>query len=164
MKTNLILASSVSALILGAGTAMAGGSEGAIGVGAEMTLSNFNGMSVNYDAGKFHVGGFFGLADPAGPDNTDIDLGGRFFYHIHTTSMADFGVGGSVGLELHGNPAPVDDTTLMSIEPGFQIRAFLGSNVALSFTGGIAIGVVDADGVELGGQFNGIAGVHYYFY
>ena len=66
------------------------------------------------------------------------------------------------------------------LEPGFQIRVFLSANVALSFSGGIVIGVADTDGVSLAGQttggaagnfdavagslaVNGGAGVHYYF-
>jgi hypothetical protein len=51
----------------------------------------------------------------------------------------------------------------MFLEPGFQIRAFIVPNVALSFTGGISIGAVDAEGVQITGDFNGNAGVHYYF-
>ena len=60
--------------------------------------------------------------------------------------------------------------TLLFIEPAFQIRAFLASNVALSFTGGFSIGAADASDLVIGGQVTGIdgqvtgmAGVHYYF-
>ncbi|HVK73780.1 MAG TPA: hypothetical protein VM734_10680 [Kofleriaceae bacterium] len=165
MKMNLLLATCVSTLALGAGTALAGGSEGAIGVGAEFQFAGFGGVSANYDAGAFHAGGFLGFSDADGDDNTNIALGGRFYYHLHSTSMADFGLGGSVGLGFIGDGNPDNDNgTDMVLEPGFQIRAFLGSNVALSFTGGIAIGLIDASGVAINGQLTGGAGVHYYFY
>jgi len=168
MKKNLLLPGCVAVLLCGAGTAVAGGAEGSLGVGAEFQLSGFGGASVNYDAGPFHVGAFFGMSDFEGDDNTIVDIGGRFYFHVHSTAMADFGVGGSLGLAFEGDnvtPDPDDeDETYMSIEPGVQIRAFVASNVALSFTTGIAIALMDADGFTLGGQVNALAGVHYYFF
>ncbi len=166
MNKNLMLLSGAVALVLGAGTALAGGSEGSIGVGAEAQLNGLQGLSMNYDAGPFHVGGFLAFSDTDADDNTDIAVGGRFYYHLHATSMADFGIGGSIGVGLFGdeNPNTDNDQTFMFIEPGFQIRAFLASNVALSFTGGLSLGVADASGVGVNGQLNGAAGVHYYFY
>jgi hypothetical protein len=67
--------------------------------------------------------------------------------------------------------------THMYLEPSFQIRLFVASNVALSFTAGLVIGLVDAQdnyGISLGapsiggsnsgaGIVTGSAGVHYYF-
>jgi len=163
MKNKLMLASGLAVLGLGAGTALAGGSEGSLGVGAELQLSGLGGMSANYDMGMFHVGGFFGFDDEAGDDNTDIFLGGRFFYHLHSTAMSDFSVGGSVGVGFFGAPGDAD-TTEVYIEPGVQTRAFVASNVALSFTAGMTLGVADAEGVGIGGQVTALAGVHYYFF
>jgi hypothetical protein len=164
MKTTLI----VTTLLLAATSAAhAGGSPGSVGVGAEYQLSGIGGISVNYDAGKFHVGGALGYNDPAGGNNTEVDLIGRFFFHVHSTAMADFSVGGSIGLQsdIETPPAGGSRKSNVYVEPGFQIRVFLASNVALSFTGGISIGVVDADSVALTGQgLNGTAGVHYYFF
>lgn len=157
------------ALMLATATpALAGGQEGSIGVGAELSLSQIvgspaGGVSMNFDAGVFHVGGFLGLADAEGDDNTSLFVGGRFYYHIHSTLSSDFGLGGA--LSLASIDSPLGRDTNLFIEPGFQIRTFLGgSNVALSFTGGIVIGVADAGGVALGGQVTGVAGVHYYFF
>lgn len=170
-KTTLLAA----VLVAGAaGVAHAGGSEGSIGVGAEYMIGGSSsvlsggagGASLNYDAGKFHVGGFLGISDGEGANNTDISVGGRFFYHVASTAMSDFSVGGSIGLvsiDTRGMPN-ADRQNLLFIEPGFQIRAFVATNVALSFTGGISIGAVDAGGVLLGAQPTGIAGVHYYFF
>jgi hypothetical protein len=164
MKNKLMLACGLAVLGLGASTAFAGGSEGSLGVGAEGTINlQLGGMSANYDMGQFHVGGFFGFDDGPGDDNTNIYLGGRFFYHLHSTAMSDFSVGGGVGVGFLGGPADTDRTVVF-IEPGVQTRAFVASNVALSFTAGMSLGVADADGVEITGQINALAGVHYYFF
>ena len=146
------------------GTALAGGQPGSIGVGAELELSNLGGVSANYDAGKFHVGGFIGFNDPAGASNEQIDIGGRFFFHIASTASSDFSVGGGLGIQSTNHPAAAGGrTTGLFLEPGFQIRAFVVPNVALSFTGGLSIGAVDESSVKIAGDFTGTAGVHYYF-
>ncbi len=167
MKTNLLCASIVALSMLGAGTAVAGGSEGTIGVGAEAQLSGLGGPSVNYDAGKFHVGGFLAVKDSSGPNNTDIALGGRFFWHLHSTPTSDFSIGGNLGVLFASDPTPPPDgssSTELFLEPAIQIRAFISGNVALSATAGIVIGLADADGVALDGQVTGGAGIHYYFF
>ncbi len=158
----------IAALILAAATtAHAGGQAGTVGVGVEAELSGLAGLSANYDAGRFHVGGFFGINDPAGPGD-EIELGGRFFYHVHSTAMSDFGLGAGLGL---ASVSPgIDGNTLMRratrvfLEPAFQIRLFIAANVALSFTGGISFGLEDADGASIRGELEGGAGVHYYFF
>ena len=162
MKNTLLIASLVVASSAAlSGTAFAGGQPGSIGVGAEFQISDLGGVSVNYDAGKFHLGGFFGFNDPAGDNNDVLEIGGRFFYHIASTAMSDFSLGGGIGIQSANTAG--DRATNLFLEPGFQIRAFIVSNVALSFTGGISIGTVDADRVRILGDFNGTAGVHYYF-
>src|SRR5689334_14556422 len=86
-------------LVLAASSrAHAGGQPGTIGVGAEFQLNGFaGGVSMNYDTGDFHVGGLLGFSDPEGEDNT-FAVGARFFYHVHSTAMADFGLGGNFGV------------------------------------------------------------------
>ncbi|MBA3458593.1 MAG: hypothetical protein H0T46_01420 [Deltaproteobacteria bacterium] len=169
----------IAALVLMAttGVANAGGSEGSLGVGAEFMLSGFSfggsptgggtsvglgGPSLNYDAGAFHVGGFLAVLDPGGANNTTIEFGGRFYYHVHSTAMADFGIGGTIGV-LNYDMGD-DRGTALFIEPGFQMRVFLQANVALSLGAGLAIGAADADGVALIGDAAGSAGFHYYFF
>lgn len=160
------------------GTAEAGGQAGTIGVGAEYGLAFGNPISaggttgatvggiglasMNYDAGDFHVGAFLGFQDGGGDDDTDYAIGGRFFFHMHSGSMSDFSLGGNLGMVSVDTGG--DRATLMFLEPGMQIRLFPASNVALSFTAGIAIGLVDAEGFGIGGQPTGAAGVHYYFF
>jgi|JI10StandDraft_1071094.scaffolds.fasta_scaffold85924_3 hypothetical protein len=165
MMKNLSIGTGLLAMVLGAGVASAGGSKGSLGVGGEQQISGLGGISANYDMGEFHVGGFLFFSDDGGEDDTDVGLGARFFYHVHSTAMADFGVGGSFGLGLVGDRAPGDNnTTLVFIEPGFQARAFVASNVALSFTGGLTIGTADAEGMTVTAQPTGAAGFHYYFF
>ena len=112
------------------------------------------------------MGGFLGFSDPAGANNTTVDIGGRFFFHVASTAMSDFSVGGGLGIESAydnpGNPMSARHTDLY-IEPSFQIRMLIVSNVALSFTGGISIGTVDASEVNITGDVSGQAGLHYYF-
>lgn len=175
IKTSFLAAVIVAATT---GVASAGGQAGSIGVGAEYQLSGLGGASLNYDAGKFHLGGSLEFFDPQGPDNTVFVIGGRFFYHLHSTAMSDFGLGGGFGLASipAGGMANNNRNTDVYLEPGFQIRVFLASNVALSFTGGLVIGLIDAGGAAITGQgiggapafdtvgFSGGAGIHYYFF
>lgn len=163
-----------------AGSASAGGSPGTIGVGAEFQIAGPGGASMNYDAGDFHAGGFLGFADTDADDDTVWTIGGRFFYHLHTTTDADFGVGGSIGIVSQPDGGPNDGRdTLVFVEPGIQIRLFLAANVALSASTGLVIGIVDADGVAITGSaigssrvavnaggvsIGGGVGLHYYFF
>lgn len=169
-KTSMFAALMV---VAAAGVAEAGGQPGTIGVGAEFQIVGTGGASINYDAGEFHVGGFLGFSDDDGPDNTLFQAGARFFYHVHSTAMSDFGVGGNFGLVSLPGPGGGDRGTAIYIEPAVQIRLFLASNVALSASTGVVIGVVDADGVFITGQtvggdgnfgLSGGAGLHYYFF
>lgn len=161
-KTKASLA--LALLLASTGLASAEGKDGAVGIGAEAQLNGIGGLSVNFNTDKFHIGGFLGFLDPSGANNTEFAVGARFFYHVHNKSAtADFSVGG--GLGIHSVPAgPNDRNTELFLEPSFQVRAFIVPNVALSFTGGFAIGLVDASGFIIGGQVTGVAGVHYYFF
>jgi hypothetical protein len=144
-------------------TAMAGGSAGSIGVGAEVSSTGAADLSVNYDAGAFHVGGAIGYSDDRldGPQS-NLRVGGRFYYHLHATALADFGLGAELYIDTQD--AGEDNFTEVEILGGFQIRSFISTNVALSFTGGLVIGTSDGDGLALGGTPLGVAGVHYYFF
>jgi hypothetical protein len=146
-------------------SARASSVEGDIGVGAEFQLSGLGGPSVSYDGGKYHVGGFFGFSDGGGDDDTDVSIGGRFFYHVHSTAMSDFGLGGSLGIGFIGDRSDEIDESQNGLyfEPGAQIRAFLCENIALSFTAGISVAAGDAEGTAITGQTTGAGGVHYYF-
>lgn len=169
----------IAALLLmaAAGAAHAGGQPGSVGVGAEYQLSGIGGASVNFDGGDWHAGGFLGFVDPGDDIDTIWQLGGRFYYHLHSTAMSDFSIGGSIG--VLSIPGGLDERdTAIFLEPGIQIRLFLASNVALSVSSGIVIATGDAEGIAVtgstidGGQsfnedgfgFGGGAGIHYYFF
>jgi hypothetical protein len=165
IKTSLITA---ALMMAASGIAHAGGQEGSIGVGAEVQLSGISGVSVNYDAGAFHVGGLLGYGgDLPGMQPDYFQVGARFFYHVHSTAMADFGLGGNLGI-ASVQDLPMDErSSYVYLEPGVQIRVFVAANVALAFTAGVALGLNDADGVTITGQgtgFNFGGGVHYYFF
>lgn len=168
MRKHQALVTAVTTLAL-AGVAHAGGQSGSLGVGAETHLSGTSGISVAYDGGQFHVGGLIGVSDPDGASNTDLGLGASFYYHIKSTAMADFGLGAAVSFQfLNQGGDSADNETRMFIEPGFSIRAFLASNVALNFNAGFAVGLIDSGDFVLGAAGgNGVtaaAGVHYYFF
>jgi hypothetical protein len=155
-------------VLVSAGVAEAGGKEGTVGVGAEAGITNdLGGFSLNYDAGKFHVGGFVGFSNGSGDNDADYNLGGRFFYHVHTTVTTDLGLGLNLGLNSIDGQGLMNDErdTFMVIEPALQIRAFVTNNVALSFTAGISFAITDPNtSIILNGQINALAGVHYYFF
>jgi hypothetical protein len=166
MRKNLIsiIAGVISTGLL-VGTASAGGQSGTIGVGAEQDLRGVGGVSLNFDGGMFHAGGFLGFSDDFNNDDTTaFEVGGRFYYHLHSTAMSDFGVGAQLGLFNVDSPGEANDGTGIFIQPGFQIRMFVASNVALSASGGINIAAGDSDGIIVEGDLVGGAGIHYYFF
>lgn len=167
MRNHLMLVSSLALTAALASPALAGGSGGTLGVGAEYTLAGIGGPSINYDAGMFHAGGFVGYYDAGfrDPELDALDLGGRFFYHLHSTAMSDFSLGAGLGLQFQDYVDPdVDSATVLEIDVGAQIRAFIVSNVAVSGTIGLAILTADADGLGLTGDALGSVGIHYYFF
>lgn len=178
-KTTALLAIALSST-----PALAGGQEDSLGVGAEYMMNGLSGgVSVNYDLGKMHFGGFLGIfdnGDEMGDDTLDYTLGGRFFYHLHATAMSDFSLGAGLGFYSDQSRDGGGDTnrdTYLYIEPGIQIRAFVAANVALSFNAGIVFATQDDEGFALGGgivgrgndegiggAITGSAGIHYYFF
>lgn len=163
--TKILSCSVIAAALLVSSSAFAGGSKGSIGVGAEVQLSGLSGIGVDFDGGQFHVGGLFSAANPDGPDNGVVDIGGHFYFHVASTSMADFGLGGAIGIQMNRLGDPSDDNeTNIFIDPGFQVRAFLNSNVSINLTGGFSIGVGDNKGFGLGAFPTGAAGFTYYFF
>lgn len=182
---NKIITFAAALAVAGTGRAYAGGQANSLGIGAEFGLDGeTGGASVNYDAGLYHVGGFLGFKDgfDGNEDNsndTSYTIGGRFYWHLHKTAMSDFGIGGGLGLfsapGVNGTPPGSGDRVYrFYVEPGFQIRLFVASNVALSFSAGFTLGFVDTEGVSFGapsigtaagfGAVNGSAGIHYYFF
>jgi hypothetical protein len=171
MRKNLISAIALALVAAAAGTASAGGQSGSLGVGAEVDVAGVGGPSLNFDGGMFHVGGFLAFADDAalvgggfGGNGTTLGVGGRFYYHLHSTAMSDFGVGGHLSVLTFNPEGDGESQTGIFITPGAQIRAFVASNVALSGGIGFVIAAGDAEGLKLDGNLTGSFGFHYYFF
>lgn len=160
-------------LALSSTRAFAGGQEDSLGVGAEFLMNGITGgASVNYDLGKMHFGGFLGYYDD-GDESSDYTFGGRFYYHLHSTAMSDFGIGG--GLGFYSDEDMDGRASFLFLEPSVQIRAFIAANVALSLQAGIILATQDAEGLAITGgvldngedtrgAVTGGAGLHYYFF
>lgn len=141
-----------------------GGAASGFGLGAMAMLTGPLGGAVIYDPGQFHVEGIVGF-DSNGV--TTIALGGRFWYHLHTSTAADFSLGGGLGFlstEEDDGFGMSEDVTTIHVEGGGQLRVFVVPNVALSATAGLAVVTGDEqDFVAVTGQLIGDVGVSYFF-
>lgn len=157
-KLILILGFFALAITVAPGLARA---EHGIGVGVQTMLNSGGpvGASITYDTGQFHIDGIFGLYDINGGD-TEIDLGGRFFYLVHEKGVSDLSIGGGLGI------VNLNDTDL-HIEGSAKIRVWLVSNVSFSTTLGIGFVITGNDAAdnefELSGLLNGAIGITYHF-
>jgi hypothetical protein len=139
------------------------GDRGSLGVGVT-TMLDINGPlgpSVVYDTGVFHIEGLLGFED--NDAETRFDVGGRFWYHIHSAQSADFSLGGGLGVISINPEGDGDGTTDVEIDGGAQMRAFIVPNVALSVSLGLAVLTGDADAISITGDLFGAAGIAYYF-
>ena len=151
------------------------------GVGAVTMLNGTSGALGTWGSpgGGFHVDGFFGLhhyrdGNPPNNNTTSFSVGGRFWYHVHAASFADFSLGGGLGIyHWTANPGTnaSDSRTDLTLEVGGQIRAFLVSNVALLADVGLGAYFGNNDDILIGGQsvggnndfVQGTLGIAYFF-
>lgn len=141
-------------------TPAASGHGRGIGVGAATMLNGTSGALVTWGSsgGGLHVDGIFGLHHYRDDDThytTSFAVGGRFWYHVHASTFADFSLGGGIGLTSWTfNPgAPGSDSRLdLSLEVGGQIRAFIVPNVALVADLGLGATFGNYDNIMIGGQ------------
>jgi hypothetical protein len=152
----------VAALVWQTGSAQAQeGDRGSLGVGVtRMLLDGSTGPSVVYDTGVFHIEGLLGFQDNG---ETRFNVGGRFWYHIHSAQSADFSLGGGLGVVSIDPGGEADNVTNIEIDGGAQLRAFIVPNVALSVSLGLAVLTGDGDGIAITGNLFGGAGIAYYF-
>jgi len=140
------------------------GHGGTLGVGVITPLIvGFPGVSAVFDGAAWHLEGLLGLQKANGDapgGRVSIDVGGRFWFHIHATSNSDFSVGGGLTYVHFGPP----DTDSLVIDAGGQMRAFVTTNVALSVTLGLGLATIDYNNLAVGGGLLGAAGIHYYFF
>jgi hypothetical protein len=165
VRTKLLAAAAVALAVMvwQTGSAQAQeGDRGNLGVGVTAMLSG-GGLfspSVAYDTGVFHIEGLLGFEDNG---ETRFDVGGRFWYHIHSAQSADFSLGGGLGIVNINPEGDGDSTTNVEIDGGAQLRAFIVPNVALSVSLGLVVLTGDADAIAITGDLFGAAGIHYYF-
>jgi hypothetical protein len=139
------------------------GAHGPWGFGGIAYLSGTAGLSVAFDPGPFHVDTILAFAG-GDNQNTEMQFGGRFWFVLHSTSNADFSVGGGLSVRHLNPPGNMPNTTQLFFEGGAQTRIFLASNVALGFATGIAIATNDASGYAVGAtNLFGDASLHYFF-
>jgi hypothetical protein len=138
-----------------------------IGVGAVTMLNGTSGALFTWGSagGGLHVDGLFGLhhyRDGGTTNNTtSFSVGGRFWYHVHAASFADFSVGGGLGITswtLNPGTGASDNRLDLSLEVGGQIRAFLVPNVALLADLGLGATFGADDSILIGGHSFGGAG------
>lgn len=139
-----------------------GGAGGGFGVGIVAMLTGPFGAMVVYDPGRFHIEGILGFRSLEDAQ-TDIAVGGRFWWHLHTSTAADFSLGGGVGFVLIDREDPLEDQTDIHIDGGAQVRTFVVPNVALAASLGLAIVSGDADFVGITGQLFGSISASYFF-
>ena len=140
-------------------TPAASGHGRGIGVGAVTMLNGTSGALFTWGSsgGGFHVDGLFGLHHytPNGNTTTSFSVGGRFWYHLHAASFADFSVGGGLGF-VHWDTNPGNnnnDSRLdLSLEVGCQMRVFIVPNVALIADLGLGATFGNNDDIMIGGQ------------
>jgi hypothetical protein len=130
------------------------GPRGSVGVGAAIMLDGPGGAAFVYDAGPWHMDAMLGLISNG---ETIFGVGGRFWYHIHSAPSADFSLGGGMGVTSG------DNFTVIDLEAGAHIRAFIVSNVSIGASVGISIAAADGDGFILAGQLIGATNIIYYF-
>ena len=136
------------------------GSGGGFGVGVHAMLLGAVGPAIVYDTGVFHIEGLLAFASNG---QTDIDVGGRFWYHVHASQAADFSLGGGLGVQSSDPEGDVEGTTDIEIDAGVQLRVFIVPNVSLSASAGLAIITGDSDFLSLTGELTGDTGLTYFF-
>jgi len=156
-------------------TPAASGHGRGIGVGAITMLNGTSGALVTWGTPGLHIDGFFGLHhyNPNGNNTTSFSLGGRFWYHVHAATFADFSLGGGLGIHRYQTDPgrPGNDNRLdVSLELGGQMRAFIVPNVALLADLGLGVTFSNNDDILIGGQnvgggdfVAGTLGIAYFF-
>jgi len=125
-----------------------------LGVGAVTMLNGTSGALVTWGASGWHADGFFGLHryNAGGSNTTSVSFGGRFWYHVHAASFADFSLGGGLGF-VHWKSYPgADSHNDLSLEVGGQIRTFIVPNVALLADLGLGAVFSSNDNIMIGAQ------------
>ena len=141
------------------------------GVGIQTTLPGGGsrtsgpeaGISVVFDRDQWRIASMLNVL--FAEDNfTTFRFGGRFFYRLHKTRVADFSAGAGAGFEYFDTPGDGNENIGGYFEAIGQIRVFLVSNVSLNANVGFGFRVGDGPNTfGLTGQANGGFGATYFF-
>jgi hypothetical protein len=122
---------------------------GALGIGAMASFAPDNPGTdalVVYDQPQFHLDAGLGYYHQSFSNNTsasDFRFGLGGWYHLARGSMADFSLGGTVGLLYVSGAGANASYTAFSLEPGAEARLFLSPNFALMGRVGLLIAFGD---------------------
>lgn len=133
---------------------------GRLGLGIVNSLSGATGLNVVYDGGMWHADATLALA---GNGSSRADLGGHGWFHLREGSMSDFSVGGGVSWLRVDPDGPAEESSVVGIDFGFQIRVFVTANVAVGARAGLLVRTGDDDGFSLGGEPVGDFSLTYFF-
>jgi hypothetical protein len=144
---------------------VAGGAGQGFGVGPATMLGSADGLGlvgpgIVYDTAVFHIEALIAFA--RSDANTNLGIGGRFWYHLHRSERADFSLGGGLGL-LSLDSDPGDSAMVFDLEGGGEVRLWLVENVSLSAALGLVVLAGDGDGVDLVGDLTGAGALTYFF-
>ena len=83
-------------------------SRGGLGVGVTHMLNGPGGVDLIFDAGRWHADAFLGMADTDAA--TALNLGARGWFHLHSSTNADFSLGGGLGIDFTNPDGPPEST------------------------------------------------------
>jgi hypothetical protein len=146
---------------------------GAIGVGAMTSFApDARGADalLVYDQPMFHLDLALAYLHLSHNNNNTAESQFRFglggWYHLARGSMADFSVGGTVGMSYNSPVGPGASYTAFAIDPGAEARVFLSPNLALMGRVGFVIEFRDNNGNSdfgIGGSTIADFGFTYFF-
>jgi hypothetical protein len=161
---SLLAAAVVGALAMTSGTAAeASPVAGKLGLGIATTLgggAGFTGLNLVFDGGPWHADATAALA---GNGSSQASLGAHGWFHVREGAMSDFSVGGGVSWYRFNPDGPPEGDSIVGIDIGFQIRAFVTANVAVGARAGLFVRTGDDDSFFLGGEPVGAFSFTYFF-
>jgi hypothetical protein len=138
----------------------------AIGVGVHAMIAGPVGPAIVYNGGPFHIEGILAFTDV--DDASSMAIAGRGWFHVHESPGASLSVGGGLGFlnsDMSDPALPMsEDSSVIVIEGGAQVRFFITRNVALSAALGLSILAGDGDAISIGGQLTGGLGITYFIF
>jgi hypothetical protein len=153
-----------------ASSSSSGPGGGAIGIGAVTTFAPIGGVDalLVYDMPIFHLDVALGYDHTSlnNASTSDFRFGIGGWYHLAKGSMADFSIGGTVGLVYNSAAGGNASYTAFAIDPGAEARVFLSPQFALTAWVGVDISFGDnntATTFSIGGRTFGAFGFTYFF-